>query len=236
MKTYKFFLVPILSLSLSLSVSGSQDSLDPKKEGDSEEATELEKKPDMRDSRENAKQAADEKAEKELDQFGFGPALYIIKYDDEVLADSKDVTVRGDGTISAKGTEYSTSLGMELHYDFSFGRTISCFGSEEYCRDVTNYELTTAHRLSPFLGLYDVDNGINGIAVGVVYGYIKQHKDKAALTLNTGLGWTVHKDRLVLGSGLSEGDAPPSGLKVEDYTERKDVTGAVLMISVNMGF
>lgn len=227
----------IFFLSLPLSANDSQDSSGSTKDSDAKETLETKKKSDMKENSTLAKQVADENAEKELDQFGFGPALYIIKYEDEVLADSKDVSVRGDGTISAKGTEYSTSLGMELHYDFSFGRTISCFGSEEYCSDVTNHELTTAHRLSPFLGLFDVDNGINGIAAGVVYGYIKQHKnDKNPLTLNAGVGWTVHKDRLVLASGLSEGGVPPSGLKVEDYTERKDVTGLVLMISVNMGF
>jgi len=225
MKEFKFIFVSILFLSLPLIANENPDPIDSKKETDVKETPEL------------AKQAADQKAEEKLDQFGFGPALYIIKYDDEVLADSKDVSVRGDGTVSTKGTEYSTSLGLELHYDFSFGRTITCFGSDEKCRDVANYELTTAHRLSPFLGLYDVDNGINGIAAGVVYGYIKQHKnDKTPVTLNAGLGWTVHKNRLVLGSGLSKGSAPPSDLKVEDYAERKDVTGTVLMISVNMGF
>lgn len=186
---------------------------------------------------EEAEAVADEEAENNLDQFGFGPALYVIKYKDEVLSDSKDVSIRGDGTISTKGSKYSTSLGLELHYDFSFARTVKCFKTKNECKDVKNYELTTAHRLSPFLGLYDVDNGINGLAVGLVYGYIKQHKDdKNPVTLNTGLGWTVHKDRLVLGNGLTKGATPPVGLNAADYTERKDVTGLVLMISVNMGF
>lgn len=184
-----------------------------------------------------AREEADKDAENELDQFGFGPALYVIKYKDKVLSDSKDVYTRGDGTISTKGSDFSTSLGLELHYDFSFARTVTCFKTKEECKDVENYELTTAHRLSPFLGFYDVDNGINGIAAGIVYGYIKQHKnDENPVTLNTGIGWTVHKDRLVLGKGLTNGSLPPAGLNVEDYTERKDVTGLTLMISVNMGF
>lgn len=193
--------------------------------------------PDVKATVEEAAVAADAKEEKNLDQFGFGPALYVIKYKDEVLSDSKDVSIRGDGTISSRGSEYSTSLGFELHYDFSFHRTLKCFKTQEKCKDVNNYELMTAHRLSPFLGFYDVKNGINGIAVGLVYGYIKQNKDEEnPVTLNTGLGWTVHKNQLVLANGLKETATPRTGLNVEDYTERKDVTGMILMISVNMGF
>lgn len=192
---------------------------------------------DVKETQQDAENAADQKAENKLDQFGFGPALYVIKYNDEVLSNSKDVSIRGDGKISTKGSNYSTSLGLELHYDFSFHRTVKCFKSQDECKDVKNYELTTAHRLSPFLGFYDVENGINGIAAGMVYGYIKQHKDdKNPITLNTGLGWTIHKDRLVLGKALKENSVPPSALSAEDYTEHKDVTGLVLMISVNMGF
>ncbi|MCP4984504.1 MAG: hypothetical protein GY928_00160, partial [Colwellia sp.] len=185
MKACKFILISIFYLSLSFNANANPD----------DDTTQNES--DIKESPEVAETAADQKAEEKLDQFGFGPAFYVIKYDDEVLADSKDVSVRGDGTLSTKGTDYSTSLGLELHYDFSFGRTVKCFGTKEECKDVSKYELTTAHRLSPFLGLYDVDNGINGIAIGLVYGYIKQHKnDKNPITLNAGIGWTVHKNRL----------------------------------------
>lgn len=225
MKKYKFVWILVFYLLLPFNVIANQD--DPASQHES----------DIKETPEIAKAAADQKEEKQLDQFGFGPAFFVIKYDDEVIADSKDVSVRGDGTISTKGTKYSTSMGLELHYDFSFYRSIKCFGTKEQCKDVANYELTTAHRLSPFLGLYDVDNGINGIVVGLVYGYIKQHKnDKNPVTLNAGLGWTVHKDRLVLANGVYKGSSPPAGLNVEDYTKKEDVTGAVLMISVNMGF
>ena len=37
--------------------------------------------------------------ESNLDQFGFAPAFFYIVYDEEVLSDSKDVRLRGDGTI-----------------------------------------------------------------------------------------------------------------------------------------
>ncbi|MCF6194937.1 MAG: hypothetical protein L3J46_11460 [Kangiellaceae bacterium] len=222
-----------LMLTLLLSMSVASNALAEEESG----YISLSKESDIKATKADAEKAADEKAEKKLDQFGFGPAFYIINYRDEVLSDSKDVSVRGDGAITTKGTKYSTSFGLELHYDFSFARSVRCFKTVDQCKNVANYELTTAHRLSPFLGLFDVDNGINGIAVGLVYGYIKQHKDdKNPVTLNTGLGWTVHKDRLVLGDGVTKGATPPAGLNVEDYTARKDVKGMVLMISVNMGF
>jgi len=223
MNKAKLMLILVLSMTVVFSVKAENDANPPIS--------------DKKETKEDAKNAAEEKSEKELDQFGFGPAFFVINYKEEVLSDSKDVVVRGDTSISTKGTNYSTSMGVELHYDFSFGRTVKCFNTEEKCKDVANYELTTAHRISPFLGLYDLDNGINGIAIGFVYGYTKKHKnDKNPVTLNTGIGWTVHKDRLVLADGLNAGEIPPVGLNVEDYTERKDVKGTTIMISVNMGF
>lgn len=181
-----------------------------------------------------AKEKADLKQEDNLDQFGFGPALYVIKYKKEVLNDSKDVSVKGNNTISSKGSKYATSLGLELHYDFSFNRTLKCFNE---CEDSENWNLSSGHRISPFLGFYDINSGINGIAAGLVYGYWKGDRNSEnKTTLNVGLGWTVHKDRLVLADGISENAIPPADLNVEDYTEKQDVRGVILMISVNMGF
>ena len=183
---------------------------------------------------ESARSQADEKKESELDQFGFGPALYVVHYKEEVLEDAKDISTRGDGSISARGSRYSTSIGLELHYDFSFRRTLKCFHE---CEKSENWNLTSGHRISPFLGFYDLDGGLNGIAAGLVYGYWKGDRNgENRTTLNAGLGWTVHKDRLVLADGVDEGEVPDQGLNVEDYTERKDVQGMVLMISVNIGF
>lgn len=230
MKIYQFIFLFVVYVSSSLSAYAEDENAEMDKKDNIKQS-------DIKSSREDAAEAADQEDVTALNKFGFGPALYVIRYDDEVLGDSSDVSVKGDGTISVNGTDYSTSMGFELHYDFSFAAKRKCIGSEEHCKDVANYTLTTAHRLSPFLGFYDVDNGINGIAAGVVYGYIKKHNnEKNPVTLNAGLGWTVHKDRLVLSRGLSEGAAPAATLKVEDYTEKKDVNGTILMISVNMGF
>lgn len=187
-----------------------------------------------------AKSEADEKSKSELSKLGFGPALYLIKYDDEVLKDSKDIALRGDGKISTSGSDYSVTLGLELHFDFSVSRTITC---NIGCEDRSNWSLTSSHRLSPFIGLFDVENGINGIAVGIIYGYTRysdtskteSSKDNK-VTLNFGVGKIIHKDRLVLSSDLKEGSIPPTELKTEDYAERKDTEGITFIISANFGF
>ena len=181
-----------------------------------------------------AKKKAEPLIENELDKLGFGPALFIVNYDQEVLDDASDVSVRGDGSIASSGTDYNATLGFELHYDFSFGRKLSCISG---CDIPANWYASSSHRLSPFIGVFDVQNGINGIAAGIVYGYTKgDGKEKNRTTLNFGIGWTIHKDRLVLARGVREGVGPPAGLTVQEYTERKDVEGIALMVSANFGF
>jgi len=179
--------------------------------------------------------ANEEKVKNEdLSQFGFGPAFFVISYNKEVLKDSKDVRVRGDGTIDSSGSNYSTALGLEVHYDFSFPATQYGYYNEQGGID---WDPTSGYTLSPFLGVYDFDNGINGLAAGVLFGYWRgdiNYKNKTAL--NVGLGYTVHKDQLVLAKGVSEGGAPPSGLQPVDYTSREDVEGVIIMISASIGF
>lgn len=183
-----------------------------------------------------AKKEAEIDIEAKLDSFGFGPALYAIYYDSDILKDTGDVTTKGDGTIGASGSRYATSFGVELHYDISFGRSIKCYSGD--CTDKKNYKLQTGHRISPFLGFFDLDNGINGATVGLIYGYWKGDIDSEEnkTTLNIGIGRSIHKDQLVLSNGVSENKAPPAGLNTEDFTERKDVKGWTIMVSTNMGF
>lgn len=174
-----------------------------------------------------------------LDQFGFGPAFFVVKYDEEVLKDSKDVRLRGDGTINSSGSDFSTAFGVEAHYSFAFGYECSkgIQKSKEICNDSDDWESVSGHSLSPFIGLFDLDNGINGLAGGVVYGYWRDNKQLNNRTsLNVGIGYTVHKDRLVLANDIEEGEAPPTGLSTEDYTKRKDVEGTLIMISASVGF
>lgn len=170
-----------------------------------------------------------------LNQFGFGPAFFVIAYDKEVLMDSKDVRVRGDNSISTSGSKYSTAVGLEVHYDFTLASYRCCLKADG--TEPSQWKSTSGHTLSPFLGLYDIENGINGIAAGVLYGYWRGDGDNEnRKSLNIGLGVTIHKDQLVLANGIIEGQNPPIGLNLEDYTEREDVRGVVLMISASLGF
>lgn len=176
-----------------------------------------------------------------LNDFSFVPAFYLISYKDEVLQDSKDIKIRSNGKISSSGSKYSTAIGLETHYDIAFlirckkdhtklsFKNGNCDSSE-----VTEF---TGHTISPYIGLYDFNNGINGLTVGILYGYWKADSkfDKKS-SLNIGLGWTVHKDRLVLADGINEGDVVDATLDIEDYTERKDIKGITLMISASIGF
>lgn len=170
----------------------------------------------------------------DLGQFGFGPAFFVISYGKEVLKDSKDVRVRSDGLIDSSGSQYSTAIGLEVHYDFSF--PADQYGYPDENGNII-WEPTSGYIVSPFLGVYDFENGINGLAAGVLFGYWKgdiNYKNKKSL--NVGLGYTIHKDQLVLAKGVSESVAPPSGLQPIDYTTREDVEGLILMISVSVGF
>lgn len=163
-------------------------------------------------------------------QLGFAPALYAVHYRHNVLADSKDVRLRGDGTISASGTRFATYMGVEVHYGFSTFN-VAVLGPN---REVVS---TRGHTFSPFIGLFDIDSGINGIAVGAMYSYWNGDKDyKKTSAMNIGLGWTLHKNRLVLSDGVREGQAPGAGLTAEDYTQRKDVKGLTLSVSASFGF
>jgi hypothetical protein len=182
-----------------------------------------------------AKSEATDVSVKNLESFGFGPALYFIQYKDEVLKDPKDVRVRGDGSIVSNGSKFSVNFGLEVHYDFAFFSDAKCIPGLS-CDNYKNYSLKSSHIISPFLGVFDIENGINGIAAGVIYGYTKEKKEKHKLVFNVGVGWMVHKGQQVLSSDVIEGTVPPANLQVEDYTERKDVEGITIMISSNFGF
>jgi len=170
-----------------------------------------------------------------LDQFGFGPAFYLLSYDDEVLQDSKDVKKLSNNIISAAGSSYSTTIGLEVHYGFSFFNKACCLINDK--KPKNGWESSSGHVISPFLGLFDLTNGINGGVIGVLYGYWKgDGKFKNRTSLNVGIGRFVHKNRLVLSNGVKEGSEAPEILTVEEYTERKDIKGTTIMISASLGF
>lgn len=163
-------------------------------------------------------------------QLGFAPALYAVHYRHNVLSDSKDVRLRGDGTLSASGSRLATYMGVEVHYGFS---------TYNVARRGPNNEIlsTRGHTFSPFVGLFDIDSGINGIALGAMYSYWNGDAEyKKTSAMNIGLGWTLHKNRLVLSDAVREGQAPGAGLTSDDYTQRKDVKGLTLVVSASFGF
>ena len=169
-----------------------------------------------------------------LSSFGFGPAFYMISYNDEILTDSKDVRVRGDGEIDSAGSKYGTALGLEVHYDISiFGKRTGYLDSNSE----TVWTKSNGFIVSPFLGVYDIDSGINGLAAGVLFGYWTGDENfENRTSLNFGIGYTVHRGQLVLSDKVLEGAAPPAGLEVADYTTREDVTGLIALISVSVDF
>lgn len=185
-----------------------------------------------------AAEKATEEWSTKLDQFGFAPALYLIRYNEEVLQDSKDIRVRGNNTIESSGSESAVNIGVELHYDFSIGTKVKCLKkNRNECKNLKNWDVSTSHVFSPFIGLFDFENGVNGVSLGLIYGYTKGDgvlKNKT--TLNFGIGRFIHKDQLVLADDVEEGQAPPIGLAAEDYTERKDIEGITIMVSANIGF
>lgn len=164
-------------------------------------------------------------------QFGFAPALYAVRYSRPVLGDSKEVRLRGDGTLTASGSRMATYMGVELHYGAStFNKAVTDPVSGKIVS-------TRGHSFSPFVGLFDIDGGINGLALGAVYSYWNgddKYAKKSAL--NIGVGWTLHRNRLVLSDAVREGEAPRAGLTADDYTQRKDVRGVTVMVSSSFGF
>ncbi|MCG7871362.1 MAG: hypothetical protein N0C81_18805 [Candidatus Thiodiazotropha lotti] len=181
-----------------------------------------------------------------LSDFSFAPALYLISYDNEILQDSKDVKIRSDGKLSSSGSKYSTSIGLEVHYNLSFGLMCKHQYSKKQsklkddmsgCEKSEKYDFISGHTISPYIGLYDFNNGINGLSVGALYGYWKVNSEtQKSSSLNIGLGWTVHKDRLVLADDFKEGQTLDPSTNLDDLTERQDIKGLTLMISAYIGF
>ena len=158
----------------------------------------------------------------------------MISYKDEVLEDSTNVKIRGDGSLISSGSSYGTSLGLELHYDWSlWGNRKGYINSN----GTTTWTHSNGVVLSPFVGLFDVDNGIKGMAAGVMFGYWKGDENfQNRTSVNIGLGYAIHRDQLVLADRILEGNPPPSGFTAEDYTTRDDVEGVILTISVSVDF
>lgn len=169
-------------------------------------------------------------ANREMGLFGIGPAYYMIRYNEEVLPEYYDEDGVANGNIVASGSQYTSEAGLELHYNYAFasGRSLGL-----------PIDAAARHGFSasPFLGLYDFDDGIDGIIVGVTLGYWRRGGDyKIKPSLNLGIGYTVHMDQLVLAEGVDEGILIPAGFNTGNYIERKDVGGWALTLAASINF
>jgi hypothetical protein len=164
------------------------------------------------------------KVNTDMGLFGIGPAYYMIRYNEEILPEYYETTGEMNATVAASGSQYTTAVGLELHYNYSFAG------------DLLPIDVRASHGFSasPFLGLYDFDDGIDGIIVGAMFGYWRGEGNyKFKPSLNLGIGYTVHMDQLVLADGVAEGDAILPG---DNYIERKDVGGWALTFSAAINF
>ena len=162
---------------------------------------------------------------------GAGPAFYVLRYADPIIEDSRDVRLRSNGTVEANETRTSTSLGVEVHYRIGLTYNI--------VRDKNDSTVvkTWGWSASPYLGVFDVSNGINGVAVGLMGGVWRGDKNgENQKALNIGIGYFTHKNRVVLADDVTRGQVPPPDLEPVDFTRKRDVDGLTLTISASVGF
>jgi hypothetical protein len=162
----------------------------------------------------------------EMGPFGIGPAFYMIRYNEEILPEYYDTAGVTEAAVVASGSQYATEVGLELHYNYAFASGRCCLGLPIV--EGAGHGFSA----SPFLGLYDFDDGVDGIILGATFGYYRRGGDyKIKPSLNLGIGYTVHMDQLVVADGVAEG-AGFAG----DYIERKDVGGWALTLSTSINF
>lgn len=165
-------------------------------------------------------------ADKEMGLFGVGPAYYMIRYNDEVLPEFYDSAGMVNGAVAVSGSRNATELGLELHYNYSFANGGCCPGLTMDRSTIYGFSA------SPFLGLYDFDDGIDGFIVGAMFGYWRSNSNyKIKPALNLGIGYTVHMDQLVLADSIV-----PTEHNLEQYIERKNVSGWALTFSASINF
>ena len=170
-----------------------------------------------------------------FEKFGFGPALYMIHYDEEIIGDAtSDVRINSGSVVSADTTRSATHLGLEVHYTFKHGITANYKQDEEgnWVRDSSS-----GWSISPSVGLFDLDDGVSGHALGLVYS--RWHGDAdftRQRALNIGASFITHRNRTVFVDGVDDGKALPAGYELADLTRKKDVDGLAIFVSYSLGF
>ena len=164
---------------------------------------------------------------------GFGPALFGITYNDRIVDNSDEVVITSDSLVKFPGSRRSIPLGFEAHWNIKIPGTVWRFKP----KGATKWASSIGGVIGPFVGIYDVDNGINGFAVGGVVGFWRGDGNfENRAVLNFGLGYTVHRKRLVLVDGVRDNTKVPTGKGVADLTTRNDVEGFTFMVSAHVGF
>ncbi len=174
-----------------------------------------------------------------LTGFGFGPALFLVNYDQEILSDANDIRIRQNNTIGISGNRKESYLGLELHYGFSFWTKCRNGFSKKKppCNDKNKWTASSGHTFTPYLGLFDLEDGFNGYSLGVLYGFWRGDNEfSGKKALNFGIGRFVHKNRLVATRGITDGGDAVTDFEISDYSHKKDVYGLSLMISAEIGF
>lgn len=169
-----------------------------------------------------------------LKGFNFAPALYFLNYNKEVLADSKNVRVRSNNTIESLGRTATSAIGLEVHFNIGLSSYRTGYGPN---LEEAEWTGSWGVNASPFIGVFDVDDGIKGFVIGGMVGIWRGDKNfdnKSAL--GVGVGYFIHNDQLVLSNEVAEGSTPPADLKPEDYTTRENVEGVAIMMTVSLGF
>jgi hypothetical protein len=172
-----------------------------------------------------------------FEKFGFGPAIYLINYDEEIIDDAtSDVRINNAGQVSADTTRSATHLGLEVHYTFWTKPTVR-YKPDPAQNGKLVRDSTSGWSVSPTVGIFDLDDGISGQAYGLVYS--RWHGDAnftRQRALNIGATYINHRKRTVFVDGVDDGKALPAGFQLSDVTRKKDVNGFAIFISYSLGF
>lgn len=163
---------------------------------------------------------------------GFAPAYYILAYDRDVFETPDSVRLRSDGKLTTNGSKSASYIGLEAHWDLTW-KTTTYIGTG-LGKIPTG---SKGHGFSPYVGVFDISDSINGFSIGALYSIWKGDENYENRTaLNFGIGYFLHQNRYVLSKGLELNDVPPAELEQIDYTRKTDVEGVNIVISANIGF
>ena len=166
----------------------------------------------------------------EISNLGFGPALYLIRFNKDTV---DNVRVDGAGNLNADKSRMLASMGLEVHYTFLSGP----FATSYFQSKDGNKVSTSGYSISPYVGVFDLTNGINGLSTGLVFSLWRGNSEgENKRALNMGVGYSVYKNQTVLSDGFSIGSKIPTGTQLSDATTKADIDGINILVSASLGF